>query len=242
MRSLIKTLEPETFNDIIAVNALFRPGPMGANMHYEYAERKNKRKPVEYPHPAIEQFLDDTYGIIVYQEQVMQVAQEMAGYSMAEADFLRKAMGKKVKSIMEAEKQKFADGCEKSGHDAQLGRDLWDSIEPFAGYGFNKSHSAAYALVAFQTAYLKAHYPAEYMAALLTSTKKDKDRTGLYLAECRAMGIKVVVPDINRSEVDFVTSEAISFSECLPYVTWERLLSRRWLKPEAEGAFKTSSM
>ena len=207
MRALIKTLEPESFNDIIAVNALFRPGPMGANMHYEYAERKNGRKPVEYPHLAIEQFLADTYGIIVYQEQVMQVAQEMAGYSMAEADLLRKAMGKKVKAIMEAEKQKFADGCASSGHDAQLGRDLWDSIEPFAGYGFNKSHSAAYALIAFQTAYLKAHYPADYMAALLTSTKKDKDRTGLYLAECRAMGIQVVVPDINRSEVDFATSD-----------------------------------
>jgi DNA polymerase III subunit alpha len=207
MRSLIRALQPETFDDIIAVNALFRPGPMGANMHYEYADRKNSRKDVEYPHPATEPFLRSTYGIIVYQEQVMQVAQAVAGYSMTEADTLRKAMGKKVKSIMAKERSKFVEGCVRQGHEEQLGRELWDAVEPFAGYGFNKSHSAAYGFVAYQTAWLKAHYPAEYLAALLTSTKRDKDRTALYLSECRTQGIEVVVPDINLSELDFSVRE-----------------------------------
>jgi len=207
MRALIRSLEPDTFDHIIAVNALFRPGPMGMKMHYAYADRKNGREPVEYPHPATEKFLANTYGIIVYQEQVMQVAQEIAGYDMADADKLRKAMGTKIKSVMDAEKQKFVDGCVSQGHPPQLGADLWDAIEPFAGYGFNKSHSAAYALIAYQTAYLKAHFPAEYMAALLTSTKRDKDRTAIYLNECRAMGIDVLVPDVNVSETDFVSKD-----------------------------------
>jgi DNA polymerase III subunit alpha len=206
MRSLIRALEPETFEHIIAVNALYRPGPMGLNMHYEYADRKNGRKEVTYPHPALRPFLESTYGIITYQEQVMQVGREMAGYSMAEADNLRKAMGKKIKSVMAAEKEKFVAGCVSQGHPEQLGRDLWDAVEPFAGYGFNLSHSACYAYVAFQTAYLKAHYPAEYMAALLTSTKRDKDRTAIYLNECRRMGIEVLVPDVNESEMDFTVA------------------------------------
>lgn len=203
MRSLIRALEPETFDHIVAVNALYRPGPMGLNMHYEYADRKNGRKPVVYPHPATEPFLKSTYGIITYQEQVMQVGRELAGYSMAEADDLRKAMGKKIKSVMDAQKEKFVAGCMAQGHPEKLGRELWDAIEPFAGYGFNLSHSACYAFVAFQTAYLKAHHPAEYMAALLTSTKRDKDRTALYLSECRSMGIEVLVPEVGESEVDF---------------------------------------
>ncbi len=207
MRTLIRTLKPETFEHIIAVNALYRPGPMGLNMHFEYAERKNKRKPVEYPHPLTEKFLAPTFGIITYQEQVMQVARELAGYTMEEADNLRRAMGKKIKRVMEAEKAKFAAGCAAQGHPEKLGRDLWDAIEPFAGYGFNKSHSACYAFVAYQTAYLKAHHPAEYMAALLTSTKRDKDRTALYLNECRRMGVDVLVPDINESEVDFTVTD-----------------------------------
>jgi len=212
MRSLIRSLEPETFDDIIAVNALFRPGPMGQNMHYEYADRKNGRKPVDYPHPATVRFLESTYGIIVYQEQVMQVARDLAGYSMAEADTLRKAMGKKVKAIMEQEREKFVAGCAAQGHEEKLGKELWDAVEPFAGYGFNKSHSAAYGYVAYQTAWLKANYPAEYMAALLTATKRDKDRTAIYLNECRAMGIRVLVPDVNRSDMDFTVRDgAITF-------------------------------
>ncbi len=207
MRSLIRALQPDTFDHIIAVNALYRPGPMGKNMHFEYADRKNGRKPVTYPHPATEPFLESTFGIITYQEQVMQVARDLAGYSMTEADNLRKAMGKKIKSVMDAEKEKFVAGCVTSGHPEKLGRELWDSVEPFAGYGFNLSHSACYAYVAFQTAYLKAHYPAEYMAALLTSTKRDKDRTALYLNECRNIGVDVLVPDVNESDVDFAVTE-----------------------------------
>jgi DNA polymerase III subunit alpha len=206
MRSLIRALEPDVFDHIIAVNALYRPGPMGLNMHYEYADRKNARKEVVYPHPALQPFLESTFGIITYQEQVMQVGREMAGYSMVEADNLRKAMGKKIKSVMAAEKEKFVAGCVSQGHPEQLGRDLWDAVEPFAGYGFNLSHSACYAYVAFQTAYLKAHYPAEYMAALLTSTKRDKDRTAIYLNECRRMGVEVLVPDVNESDVDFTVA------------------------------------
>ncbi len=207
MRALIRSLQPETFEHIIAVNALYRPGPMGMNMHNAYADRKNGRAAVEYPHPATEPFLESTYGIITYQEQVMQVARDLAGYSMSEADNFRKAMGKKISSVMAAEKEKFVAGCVTQGHPEQLGRDLWDAIEPFAGYGFNLSHSACYAYVAFQTAYLKAHHPAEYMAALLTSTKRDKDRTAIYLNECRSMGVEVLVPDVNESESDFTVAD-----------------------------------
>ena len=207
MRALIRLLRPDTFEHIIAVNALYRPGPMGMNMHTEYAERKNGRKPVQYPHPATQPFLESTFGIITYQEQVMHLAREMAGFTAAEADDLRKAMGKKIKAVMDAQKEKFVAGCVSQGHSEQLGKELWDSVEPFAGYGFNLSHSACYAYVAFQTAYLKAHYPAEYMAALLTSTKRDKDRTALYLSECRSMGVEVLVPDVNESLVDFNVAE-----------------------------------
>jgi DNA polymerase III subunit alpha len=192
----------------VALVALYRPGPMGANMHTLYADRKNGRSEVEALHPAIAPLLDDTYQIMVYQEQVMQVAQEMAGYSMSEADNLRKAMGKKIKSVMDAEKAKFVAGCVDTGYSEKEGSDLFDLIAHFAGYGFNKSHSAAYGLVSYQTAYLKAHHPAEYLAALLTATKKDKDRTAIYLNECRQIGIEVLVPDVNESGMDFTVREA----------------------------------
>ncbi len=198
---------------------------------------RTSEKPVEYPHPALEEFLRDTYGIIVYQEQVMQVAQAMASYTMAEADMLRKAMGKKVKSIMDAEKEKFVAGCVAAGHEPKLGNDLWDSVEPFAGYGFNKSHSAAYALVAYQTAWLKAHYPAEYMAALLTSTKKDKDRTAIYLSESRAMGIEVVVPTSTPPTRTSSRRTERSCSACRPSATWAKVSSRRSPNARQDGPF-----
>ena len=207
MRALIRSLQPDKFDDVVALVALYRPGPMGANMHNLYADRKNGRKPIEPLHPAITPILEDTYQIMVYQEQVMQVAQEMAGYSMAEADTLRKAMGKKIKSVMDAEKAKFVAGCVSQGHTEKMGADLFDLIAHFAGYGFNRSHSAAYGLVAYQTAYLKAHYPAESLAALLTATKRDKDRTAVYLNECRQSGIEVLVPDINESDTDFTVRD-----------------------------------
>jgi DNA polymerase-3 subunit alpha len=207
MRALMRNLKPDHFGDIVALNALYRPGPLGAGMHNKYADRKNGREKVEYPHPDLEPVLADSYGIMVFQEQVMQVARTMAGFTMAEADFLRKAMGKKIASVMAKQEEQFVAGCVANGHPETLGRELFGYIEHFAGYGFNKSHSAAYGLVAYQTAWLKAHYPAEYMAALLTSTKKDKDRTALYLNECRQLGVEVLTPDINRSELDFIARD-----------------------------------
>ncbi len=204
MRALMRNLRPERFEHLVALNALYRPGPLGAGMHLEYADRKNGKSAVAYPHPDLEGILADTFGIMVYQEQVMQTAQRMAGFSMSDAEYLRKAMGKKIPAVMKEQEEKFVAGCIASGHEEKLGRDLFGFIEHFAGYGFNRSHSAAYAFVAYQTAWLKAHYPAEYMAALLTASKRDKDRTALYLNECRTMGIRVLVPDVNRSESDFV--------------------------------------
>jgi DNA polymerase-3 subunit alpha len=207
MRSLIRSLRPDSFNDVIALVALYRPGPMGANMHNLYADRKNGRAPIVELHPALTDKLADTYQIMVYQEQVMTVAQEMAGYSMVDADNLRQAMGKKIKAVMLAEEEKFVAGCRAQGHTDEVGREIFGLIEHFAGYGFNRSHSAGYGLVAYQTAYLKARHPAEYLAALLTATKKDKDRTAVYLNECRQMGIKVLVPDVNESDSDFTVRE-----------------------------------
>ncbi len=207
MRSLIRSLRPDSFDDVIALVALYRPGPMGANMHNLYADRKNGRAPIDELHPALTEKLADTYQIMVYQEQVMSVAQEMAGYSMVDADNLRRAMGKKIKSVMRAEEEKFVAGCVAQGHTEEVGREIFGLIEHFSGYGFNRSHSAGYGLVAYQTAYLKAHHPAEYLAALLTATKKDKDRTAVYLNECRQMGIKVLVPDVNESDSDFTVRE-----------------------------------
>ncbi|MDH3606124.1 MAG: DNA polymerase III subunit alpha [Acidimicrobiia bacterium] len=207
MRALMRNLKPDHFGDIVALNALYRPGPLGAGMHNKYADRKNGREAVDYPHPDLEPVLADSYGIMVYQEQVMQVARTMAGFSMADADFLRKAMGKKIASVMAKQEEQFVAGCVANGHPETLGHELFGYIEHFAGYGFNKSHSAAYGLVAYQTAWLKAHYPAEYMAALLTSTKRDKDRTALYLNECRQLGVEVLTPDINRSELDFIARD-----------------------------------
>ncbi|HEX6299093.1 MAG TPA: DNA polymerase III subunit alpha [Acidimicrobiia bacterium] len=207
MRALIRSLKPDSFNDVIALVALYRPGPMGANMHNLYADRKNGRAPVEVLHPAVTESLSDTYQIMVYQEQVMEVAQDLAGYTMADADNLRRAMGKKIKSVMDAEEEKFVAGCLSQGHTEETGREMFRLIGHFAGYGFNKSHSAGYGLVAYQTAYLKAHYPAEYLASLLTATKRDKDRTAIYLNECRQMGIEVLVPDVNESESDFTVRD-----------------------------------
>ncbi len=207
MRALMRNLGPDRFEHLITLNALYRPGPLGAGMHLEYADRKNGKTAVEYPHPDLEPVLADTYGIIAYQEQVMQTAQRIAGFSMVEADELRKAMGKKIPAVMREQEQRFVAGCVSRGYTEQLGKDLFGFIEHFAGYGFNKSHSAAYALIAYQTAWLKAHHPAEYMAALLTAVKRDKDKTAAYLHECRMMGIAVLVPGVNVSERDFLAGD-----------------------------------
>jgi DNA polymerase-3 subunit alpha len=204
MRSLMRSLAPTTFEDVAALVALYRPGPMGANMHTDYADRKNGRKPVTYYHDDLEEILAPTYGLMIYQEQMMQVAQRMAGYSLAEADNLRKATGKKKRDLIAKERSKFVAGCEAAGYGAAFGEQMFDVIEPFADYSFNKSHSVGYGFVSYQTAYLKAHHPVEYLAALLTSVKDDKDKTAVYLNECRVLGIPVLVPDVNVAESDFV--------------------------------------
>lgn len=204
MRALMRSLAPTGFEDVAALVALYRPGPMAANMHNDYADRKNQRKPVTYLHPDAEDILGSTYGLMIYQESVMRIAQRFAGYSLAEADNLRKACGKKVRELIQAEREKFETGCETIGYGRDLGKQWFDIIEPFADYAFNKSHSYGYGLVSYQTAYLKANYPAEYLAALLTSVKTNLDKAAVYLAECRTMGITVLVPDINRSQSDFM--------------------------------------
>jgi DNA polymerase III subunit alpha len=212
MRALMRSLAPTSFDDVAALVALYRPGPMAANMHNDYADRKNGRKKIEYLHPDLEEILSDTQGLMIYQESMMRVAQKFAGYSLEEADNLRKAAGKKVREIMAKEREKFVAGCEAQGYGRAIGTKLFDIIEPFADYAFNKSHSFGYGFVAYQTAWLKAHHPVPYLAALLTSVKEDKDATAKYLAECRAMGIPVLVPDVNVSFSDFaVKDDAIPF-------------------------------
>jgi len=203
MRQLLKALAPSSFEDVSAVLALYRPGPMSVNMHYDYADRKNERKPVEYFHPDAEEVLGDTFGLMIYQESVMRVAQKFAGYSLAEADNLRKAVGKKVRELMAKERDAFEEGCERTGYGTTLGKELFDVIEKFADYAFNKSHTFGYGLVTYQTAYLKAHYPVEYLACLLTSVKSNLDKAAVYLSDARSMGIKVLTPDVNRSVIDF---------------------------------------
>jgi DNA polymerase-3 subunit alpha len=207
MRSLLKAMSPNKFGDIAAVLALYRPGPMAANAHIDYADRKNGRKPVVPIHPELAEpladILDETYGLIVYQEQVMAIAQKVAGYSLGNADLLRRAMGKKKKEILDKEFVGFHAGMNANGYSDEAIKTLWDILLPFAGYAFNKSHTAGYGIVSFWTAYLKANYPAEYMAALLTSVGDDKDKSAIYLAECRKREIKVLPPDINESAQTF---------------------------------------
>ncbi|NQV05974.1 DNA polymerase III subunit alpha [bacterium] len=207
MRALMRNLQPDRFDHLMALISLYRPGPLGAGTHNDYADRKNGRSGADYPHPDLEPVLADTYGIIVYQEQVMEAARVMAGFSMADADSLRKAMGKKIRSVMATQEKRFVEGCAALGHPEHIGRELFETMGHFAGYGFNKSHAAGYAVVAYQTAWLKTHYPAEYMAALLTSSKRDRDRTALYLSECRTMKVEVLVPDVNVSELDFTATD-----------------------------------
>ncbi|NBE91912.1 DNA polymerase III subunit alpha [Nonomuraea sp. KC401] len=208
MRQLLKLMEPTRFEDIAAVLALYRPGPMAANAHTNYAHRKNARQDIEPIHPELKQALDPilgpTFHLLVYQEQIMAVARELAGYTLGGADLLRRAMGKKKKEILDAEFANFQKGMRGNGYSDDAIQALWDVMLPFSGYAFNKSHTAGYGLVAYWTAYLKANYPAEYMAALLTSVGDDKDKAAVYLAECRKMGIQVLPPDVNDSQLDFV--------------------------------------
>lgn len=205
MRALIRSLAPTEFRDVAALVALYRPGPMEANMHNDYADRKNGRKPVELLHPDLSEILGDTYGLMIYQEAMMLTAQRIAGYTLAEADDLRKACGKKKRDMIAKHRVKFVEGCVASGYPEKLGTDLFDIIEPFADYAFNKSHAYGYGYISYQTAYLKANYPVEYMAALLTSVKNNLDKAAVYLNDCRQAGITVRVPDVNVSDVDFTS-------------------------------------
>lgn len=209
MRDLLKLMRPTGFEDIVAVLALYRPGPMGVDAHTDYAKRKNGLQEITPIHPELEEplrdILSETYGLIVYQEQIMHIAQKVAGYSLGQADLLRRAMGKKKKEILDEAYGGFADGMKQNGFSQAAITALWDTVLPFAGYAFNKSHAAGYGLVSFWTAYLKANYPAEYMAGLLTSVGDDKDKAAIYLADCRRLGITVLPPDVNESVHNFAS-------------------------------------
>jgi len=245
VRSLIKLLEPDRFEDIMACVALYRPGLLSMGQHTEYAERKHGRKAVTYPHPDLEPVLKDTYGIIVYQEQVMQVAVRMAGYSLGEADTLRKVMGKKIREQVDAQRVKFVAGMVAGGHQERSGKELFDLIAPFADYGFNASHACAYGLVAYQTAYLMAHHRVEYMASILTSVKDDKDRKPYYLYACRGMDIEVLSPDVNESETDFAPAPgeapAIRYGLSAVRNVGEGAVAKVIEARRAEGAFTSFS-
>jgi DNA polymerase-3 subunit alpha len=207
MRSLLRTLKPTKFEHISAVLALYRPGPMKVNSHINYALRKNGLQEIEAIHPdlvePLAEILDETYGLIVYQEQVMAAARKVAGYSLGQADLLRKAMGKKDREVLAKEKERFVEGMQANGFKIDSINALWDTLEPFADYAFNRAHTAAYGVISYWTAYLKANYTAEYMAALMTSVGDSKDKLGLYLGECRRIGVSVLPPDVNQSIAAF---------------------------------------
>jgi DNA polymerase-3 subunit alpha len=212
MRSLLMKIKPETFEDLIAILALFRPGPLESGMVDDFIKRKRDPSQVVYNPPQLEPILKETYGVIVYQEQVMAIANQLAGFSLGQADLLRRAMGKKKPEEMAQQKELFIAGAKKNHFPEKKSSKLFDQIAYFAGYGFNKSHSAAYALVTYQTAYLKTHHPMEFMAALLSSEMGNTDKMVGYFTECRELGLKILPPDVNQSGKDFsVTNEGIRF-------------------------------
>jgi DNA polymerase-3 subunit alpha len=208
MKNILRRLKPDRFEDLVAINALYRPGPIGGGLIDDFIKRRHGKVKVEYPHPLLATILEETYGVIVYQEQVMQIASAMAGYSLGEADILRRAMGKKKKEVMAAEREKFIERSKGQGVKSGEAGKVFDLMEFFAGYGFNKSHSAAYALVAYRTAWLKAHHPVHFMAALLTTEKGNTDKLVHYVNACREMGIAVLPPDVNASSLDFTVEMA----------------------------------
>jgi DNA polymerase-3 subunit alpha len=203
MRDLLKKLEPSRFEDLIALLALYRPGPIGSGMLDDFIQRKHGRVPIRYDHKRLETVLKETYGIIVYQEQIMQIASIMAGFTMAQADLLRRAMSKKIPEVLEKQRSNFISGCVKNEISSTVANKIFDLIEYFSGYGFNKSHSAAYALISYRTAYLKANFPVEFMTALLTSERDNTDKIVEYVNEAGRMNIKILPPDINESDALF---------------------------------------
>ena len=207
MIDLIKRMKPENFSDIIALVALYRPGPLNSGMADDYINRKNGRESIAYQHPDLRKVLNETYGVFVYQEQVMEAAQVLASYSLGDADNLRRAMGKKKADVMEAEKSVFVEGCKNNSITENKANEIFDNIEKFAGYGFNKSHSAAYALIAYQTAYLKTHFPSHFIASVLSSEQDKTDKLEPHVKDCALMGITIKQPNINTSFQTFVVNE-----------------------------------
>ena len=242
MRQLLRQMKPDNFEDISAVLALYRPGPMGANSHTNYAERKNGRQPISPIHPELEKPLEEvlsiTHGLIVYQEQVQRIAQIVAGYTLGAADLLRRAMGKKKPEVLAKEYEPFKAGMVANGYSEAAVKALWDVLVPFADYAFNKAHTAAYGVLSFWTAYLKAHYPTEFMAALLTSVGADKDKSALYLAECRHMGITVLPPDVNESGATFsAVGDDVRFGLTAVRNVGSNVVAEIVRTREAKGAF-----
>ncbi|THB76394.1 MAG: DNA polymerase III subunit alpha [Desulfobacteraceae bacterium] len=238
MKDLISRLKPASFSDIVALVALYRPGPLDSGMADTYVERKHGREEVVYPFPQLEDILKETYGVILYQEQVMKIAGVLANYTMADADGLRKAMGKKIASMMEAHRDLFLKGAKENSLDLKKAKEVFDLMEKFGGYGFNKSHSAAYALIAYQTAYLKANYTLEFIAALMTSEMSSTDSVIKYMDECKAHDIKVLPPDINQSDVKFTVSEgAIRFALAAVKGVGEAAIESIIETRKEEGAF-----
>lgn len=208
MTNLVKELRPQRFDDLIPLVALYRPGPLNSGMVEDFVRGRHGTKQSVYQHPMLEPILADTFGVILYQEQVMQIASVMGGFTLGQADLLRRAMGKKKHDVLAAQRERFLTGATERGVTLQVANEVFSLMEKFADYGFNKSHSAAYALVAYQTAYLKAHYPAEFMAAMLTSVMGESDRVGYFIEECRKNGIKILPPDINRSKLSFSVEDS----------------------------------
>jgi len=206
MRDILRRLQPDRFEDLIALNALYRPGPIQGGMIDDFIGRRQGQVKIDYEVAELDEILKETYGVIVYQEQVMQIASKLAGFSLGAADLLRRAMGKKKKSVMQAQRKQFLSGCKERGIPAGKAERIFKLMDKFAAYGFNKSHSTAYALLAYQTAYLKTHYPVQFMAALLTSEMSNTDKIVKHLAECKEMGIRILPPDINASQLDFLAS------------------------------------
>ena len=241
MRQLMRRLAPTSFDDIAALNALYRPGPLSENVHNDYADRKNGRQEVSYDHPDLEAILGETSGLMIYQEDIMRVATKIAGFSMTEADDLRKACSKKIRPMIQAQRAKFVDGSEREGYGRALGEAIFNKIEPFADYAFPKSHAYGYALIGYQNAWLKANYPVEYMAALLTSFRDDKDKASVYLNEARKMGISVGVPDINESFADYAPSvsqdQTILFGLAAVRNVGEALVEKIVAEREGRGHF-----
>ena len=241
MRQLMRRLAPTSFDDIAALNALYRPGPLSENVHNDYADRKNHRQEVSYDHPDLEAILGETAGLMIYQEDIMRVATTIAGFTLTEADDLRKACSKKIREMIRTQRVKFVDGAERQGYGRALGETIFNKIEPFADYAFAKSHAYGYALIGYQNAWLKANYPVEYMAALLTSFRDDKDKASVYLNEARQMGITVGVPDINESFAEYAPSvsqdQTILFGLAAVRNVGEALVEKIVAEREGNGHF-----